>query len=236
MSTFFTSLCDPFCTDIWVLIVRLVLAAVLGGAVGFERGFHGRAAGLRTHMLVSIGAALTAIIGVSVSVSMSSRGINSDAARISAQVISGIGFLGAGTILLKKGNSQIMGLTTAAGLWATAALGIAIGYGQCHVGAAAAVIYVLTFTVLSRLEFRLRYKRQRVFVYVEIDSVNSVKEIAAYLTETYHAIELSVTPPRSGTMPHVGIEALIRLPVGQSLPDCSEAIGARDHIIFVLNI
>lgn len=88
---------------------------MLGGLVGFERGLHGRAAGLRTHMLVSIGAALTAVVGIGISVSMQAIIVNSDAARISAQVISGIGFLGAGTILLKKGNSQITGLTTAAG-------------------------------------------------------------------------------------------------------------------------
>lgn len=236
MESFFSSLADPLSTNVWILIIRLLLAAVLGGLVGFERGLHGRAAGLRTHMLVSIGAALTAIVGISISVSMQAIGVNSDAARISAQVISGIGFLGAGTILLKKGNSQITGLTTAAGLWATAALGIAIGCGLYLVGIAAAVIYVLAFTVLSLLEFKLRYKRQRIFVYVEIDSVESVKEITSYLTEAHQAIELSVTTPRSGTSPHVGIETLVRLSPGKSAADCVRAIEEQEHTVFVLNV
>lgn len=70
---------------------------------------------------------------------------------------------------------------------------------------------------------------------MEIDSVESVREIAAFLTEKYRAIELSVTPPRSGTEPHVGIEALIRLPDGQSSAGCSQLIEKNEHIVFVLN-
>ena len=186
-------------------------------------------------MLVSLGAALTSIIGISLSISMHDYLINSDAARISAQVITGVGFLGAGTILLKKGNSQIMGLTTAAGLWATAAIGLAVGSGLYIVSIVAAIICVFAFTVLSRLEFRMRYKRQRIFVCVEIDSVDSVKAITSYLSQNFQATELSVTPPRSGTQPHVGVEALIRL-FGHDINDCTGMIEEQEHVVFVLNI
>ena len=158
------------------MILRVFLAAIAGGMVGFERGFHGRAAGLRTHMLVCIGAAVTAIIGWYLSTE-----IGGDPQRTGAQVMSGVGFLGAGTILLKKGNSRITGLTTAAGLWATAAIGLAVGYGLYEVAFATVFIMMFTFTLMSRMEFRMQGKRQRMFVYLELDCVDSVKELAELL-------------------------------------------------------
>ncbi|MBQ8440412.1 MAG: MgtC/SapB family protein, partial [Clostridia bacterium] len=103
--------------DLIEIMIRILLAALAGGLVGTEREYHGRAAGMRTHMMVSLGAALTAIIGVSLSVYMfENYGVTSDIQRTGAQVMSGVGFLGAGCILLKKGNSRVTGLTTAAGL------------------------------------------------------------------------------------------------------------------------
>ena len=102
-------------------VIRLVLAMIVGGVVGIERGKQGRAAGMRTHILVCVGSALTVMIGIY----MYNLGMSTDPMRISAQVISGIGFLGVGTILL-KGRFQITGLTTAAGLWAKAARADAI--------------------------------------------------------------------------------------------------------------
>ncbi len=219
-----------------VLLVRLLLAIVLGGAIGFERGLHGRAAGMRTHMLVSIGAALAAIIGIHISIAMHEMGINSDVQRTGAQVISGIGFLGAGTILLKRGNSQITGLTTAAGLWATAAIGLSVGYGLYLAALITACLCILIFTVMSKLEFTIRYKRQRVFVYVEIDDVNVVTEVSDYLHDKFNATELTVTKPRSGTSPHVGIEALVKVPGKDASGQVNKAIEEHEHIVFALTI
>ena len=107
------------------VLIRTVLAMLAGGIIGLERGKQGRAAGMRTHILVCMGAALTAMIGFYL---YDSLAITTDPMRISAQVISGIGFLGVGTIML-KGRFQITGLTTAAGLWATATIGLAFGVG-----------------------------------------------------------------------------------------------------------
>ena len=106
--------------NIWTTLIKLTLAVIFGGVIGLERGKQGRAAGMRTYILVCVGATLTTLIGMFVS---SELNIANDPLRIGAQVISGIGFLGVGTILV-KGRFQITGLTTAAGLWVVAALGL----------------------------------------------------------------------------------------------------------------
>jgi putative Mg2+ transporter-C (MgtC) family protein len=218
------------------MMIRVLLAAIAGGIVGLEREVHGRAAGLRTHMLVALGAALSALIGCYLSVEMAEMGINSDAQRTGAQVMSGIGFLGAGTILVKKANSHITGLTTAAGLWATAAIGLAVGYGLYEPAFVTVIVVVLAFTVVSHLETRVNRKRQRMFVYLEIDSVDSVREMTELLTSEFGAVSLQVTPPRSGNMPHVGIEALIRVPPKVSLEAKIKKLHKIDHVIFALQI
>lgn len=122
------------------LCVRLLLAMAFGGTIGFERGIRQRAAGLRTHMLLCVGAASTMLVSQFM---YSSYGVG-DPARLSAQVISGIGFLGAGTIIVTRSN-QIKGLTTAATLWATACMGLAVGVGfyEC-----ALVMYVILIFIL----------------------------------------------------------------------------------------
>ncbi len=224
-------------SDLIEMLFRVVMATVAGGLVGVEREYHGRAAGMRTHILVSLGAALTAIIGVSLSVQMyETYGVVSDVQRTGAQVMSGVGFLGAGTILLKKSNSQIRGLTTAAGIWATAAIGLAVGYGLYVPAFLTVCAVVLVFTLMIRVENLVNHKRQRVFIYVEVDSVESVKIMAATLTERFSALEIQVTPPRSGTPGHVGMEALVRLPAKTSIPRKLEKLQALDHVIFALHI
>ncbi len=218
--------------DLIEMALRMALAAIAGGLVGIEREYHGRAAGMRTHILVSLGAALTAVIGIS----LCQFGLSTDVQRTGAQVMSGVGFLGAGTILLKKSNSQIRGLTTAAGIWATAAIGLAVGYGLYIPAFLTVLAVVVAFTLMTRVESLVNHKRQRVFIYVEVDSVASVKGMASTLTERFSAWEIQVTPPRSGTAGHVGMEALIRLPAKTSIPRKLEKLQALDHVIFALHI
>ena len=218
------------------MIIRIFLAAVAGALVGIEREFHGRAAGLRTHMLVCLGAALTALIGVLLSVEMSKLGINSDVQRTGAQVMSGVGFLGAGTILVKKGNSRISGLTTAAGLWATAAIGLAVGYGLYEAAFTVVIVVMLAYTLIGRLEFFMNRKRQRIFVYLEIDDVKYVSVMSQKLSKDFGGVEIQVTPPRSGCSPHVGMEALIRVPPKVSVGAKIEKLTKLDHVVFALPI
>ncbi len=215
-------------------LLRLALAALCGAIVGVEREAHGRAAGLRTHMMVAIGAALSTILGVFI---VRVMGISwADPMRIAAQVVSGIGFLGAGTILLKKGNQQITGLTTAAGLWVTAMIGLAIGAGFYEGALIAALLVSLTFTLISKVEGLMNSKRQRVFFYMEIDSVDAVRELTKTLSESMDAREIQVTSPRSGTAGNVGIEALIRIPKRVSIKEKLEKLESLDHVLFALQL
>ena len=141
---------------------RLLLAILAGGIIGNERGKHGSAAGLRTHILVCVGAAMTALTGFYVYDILK---IDGDVLRLAAQVISGIGFLGAGMIIVKNGN-VITGLTAAAGMWATAAIGIALGYGFYSGAIIATAACVFTAAFLSRLE---RKRKKTAHIYLEVD-------------------------------------------------------------------
>ena len=214
------------------MLVRVILAALAGGVIGVERGYHGRAAGLRTHMLVCLGAALTAMIGCY----LNDSGLSTDVQRTGAQVMSGVGFLGAGTILLKKDRSRITGLTTAAGLWATAAIGLAVGYGLYEAAIVTVIVVVFAFTLMSRVEFTMHRKRQRVLIYLELDGVACVKEMSETLRMDFGASELQVTPARSGRAEHVGMEALIRVHSKLSPEEKIEKLHQLKHVIFALQI
>ncbi len=159
------------------ITLRLLLAVFAGGIIGHERGKHGSPAGLRTHILVCIGSAVTALTGFYIQATL---GINTDITRLAAQVVSGIGFLGAGMIIIKNSNI-IIGLTTAAGLWATAAIGIALGFGFYSGAIIATFFCVFTAAFLSRLE---RRKKKATRLYLEIDltynaqeTINKIKEV-----------------------------------------------------------
>lgn len=106
------------------IVLRLSVAAILGGALGFEREQKGKSAGLRTHMLVAIGAALFVLIPQQAGVS------DADLSRVLQGLVAGVGFLGAGTIIKGSGEKEPKGLTTAAGIWLTAAIGVAAGMGR----------------------------------------------------------------------------------------------------------
>ena len=214
------------------MLVRILLAAIAGGCVGFERGYHGRAAGLRTHMLVCLGAALTALIGCY----LTQNGYSSDVQRTGAQVMSGVGFLGAGTILLKKDTSKITGLTTAAGLWSTAAIGLAVGYGLYEAAAVTVIVVVLAFTLMSRVEFTMHRKRQRMLVYLELENMHSIRAMMELLRNDFEAIEIQVTPPRSGRTDHVGMEALIRVHQKDTPEEKIEKIQQIEHVVFALQV
>lgn len=213
------------------VMLRVVLAALAGALVGIERAAHGRAAGLRTHMTVSMGAALTVMVGL---YAVKMLGMDSDPLRVAAQVVSGVGFLGAGTILLRRGGSQIQGLTTAAGLWTVATIGIAMGLGFYEGALLATLLVVLILSLVSRLEFFMNRKRQRAFVYLEIQDVTLVNATLETLKNNFGAVEMQVTPPRSGTAPHVGVEALVRIAPKETVDSELAKLDALSGVVFAI--
>jgi putative Mg2+ transporter-C (MgtC) family protein len=127
-------------------VLRLLLAALLGGLLGWERESKGKAAGLRTHMLVAIGAAVFVMIPQQAGLD------DADLSRIIQGVVAGIGFLCAGTIIKGRGEEDVQGLTTAAGIWLTAAIGVAVGLGREASAVLATLLALVIFAGLPKLD------------------------------------------------------------------------------------
>ena len=160
--------------------LRVVIAVILGGLIGLERGMKNRAAGMRTYMTVCLGACLVMLTNQYI-FQVYSAG---DPVRMGAQVVSGIGFLGAGTIVVTR-RSQIKGLTTAAGLWAAAGVGLALGIGFYEAAIAGSLAIFFVMTVLQGLDNRVHKKTKSLTVYIELeksttfgDFVRSVQELS----------------------------------------------------------
>ena len=216
-------------TSLWVVLIKLALAVLIGGIIGMERGKQGRAAGMRTHIFVTVGSALTAMIGLFTS---SALGFSSDPMRISAQVISGIGFLGVGTILL-KGRFQITGLTTAAGLWCTATIGLALGVGFYEGALGAFVASMLVVTILHKLEYKIIKRSDRFGIYVEIDSDAAVSKTLERLRAMFPLTDMQVTAPRSAHEGNVGIEANVHKKGANPIEIAKEA-EKLEHVVFAI--
>ncbi len=221
--------------NLLTVLIRLLLALIVGGVIGLERGKQRRAAGLRTHILVCIGAALTAMVGFFVRETYDI--LNSDPLRVSAQVISGIGFLGVGTIM-QKGRFQVVGLTTAAGLWVTAAIGLSLGAGFYEGALIAFVISVFTVMVLNKIERYINEHRSTFGVYIEIDTDADIKACLKFLKETYEAHDVQVTVPRSGVSGNVGVELSIvadkKQKIRNSLKEVINSLEEKDYVIFAI--
>ena len=155
-------------------LLKLVIAAFLGSIIGFERDIHGRAAGLRTHLLVSLGAALFMMLSEIIAVhyaSMSGSVIRIDPERIAAQIVTGIGFLGAGVII--KSGLTVRGLTTAASLWLTSSIGMSIGAGYLELGLVTTLIGLFALIILNKFENWYKKEEYRI---LEIFTDNNIKD------------------------------------------------------------
>ena len=151
-----------------IVVIRLLLACVLGGVIGYERESTNRPAGFRTHILVCVGSALVMI--TSQYIFERYKGVtNIDPARLGAQVISGIGFLGAGTIIREGAN--VRGLTTAASLWAVSCVGIAAGIGFYEGAIISTVIIYITLILLKRTEKHITKKRKLSVFYIQTEDM-----------------------------------------------------------------
>ena len=166
------------------VITRVLTSIFIGGLLGLERGMKNRPAGLRTYMLVSVGACLIMMTNQYI-YQFTGAG---DPMRLGAQVVSGIGFLGAGTIVVTRHN-QIKGLTTAAGLWASAGVGLALGIGFYEAAIAGAVVIFITLTILSYLDNRMHRKTRYFDIYVQLPSHMSLGKFMNTVREMGYQVE-----------------------------------------------
>ncbi|MDI9492096.1 MAG: MgtC/SapB family protein [Bacillota bacterium] len=187
---------------------RLLLAAVLAGVVGMERESHGRVAGFRTHILVGVGSAMAVLVGLYATEVL---GLGTDPLRVGAQVLSGIGFLGAGTILVKS-TAKVKGLTTAAGLWCMAAIGLACGIGFYSGALIGTALSLVTVALLSKME-GIRKEKQRLFnFYLEVEGAAAVNPLVEILNQgDYLILELGIHPARTTLPGQVGLQITLRV-------------------------
>ena len=179
-------------TMIWDFVWRLVLAALFGTIIGLDREYREKEAGFRTHFLVSLGSALMMIVSqYGFSEILTHDGVSLDPSRIAAQVVSGIGFIGAGTIIF---NHQIVrGLTTAASLWATAGIGLTAGAGMSWLALAATILTLVALEGLS-LVFRSLGSRRTVVVFSASDRTGVADTLDRIRTDGYMVVSYEVVP------------------------------------------
>lgn len=212
------------------IIVRIFLAMMLGGLIGMEREKSRRPAGFRTHILVCVGACMTALIGLYV---WNIMGDITDPMRISAQVISGIGFLGVGTILVKE-NDHITGLTTAAGLWTTAAIGIACGYGFYIAAFVGTLVVAITAAILFKLEKGTRRRNSVRSIYLEIAGTEAVNEYTDWFWAELKAKNVMIMAPRSAIKHNVGVEVILSVNDEKEVNIILEKIREKEQVAFAI--
>ncbi len=217
--------------NVVTVAIRLVLAVICGGLIGFERERHGRTAGLRTHIMVCLGAAITTLLGW---YNVKVLGVSwADPMRIGAQVVSGISFLGMGTII-SKGRFQVTGLTTAAGLWATAIIGLAVGSGFYEGALLASFLTIVTMTVLTGFDSHIIKKSKKFRIYMELNDVNAIMSIVDIIETKYKAHDAQVTVPRSGILGNAGIEVTVRIPQKYTQKKVLEELSDIENIVYAM--
>ena len=186
------------------VVLRIFAAVIIGGLLGLERGLKNRAAGLRTYMLVCVGACIIMLTNQYIYQSFGSG----DPVRMGAQVVSGIGFLGAGTIIVTR-RSQIKGLTTAAGLWSSAGVGLALGIGFYEAAIVGAGAIFVIMTLLQRMDDKMHRKNRVLEIYLELSSEISLGDFLRQVRQ--QEIDISDIQREQDSDAEAGIRAYIAL-------------------------
>lgn len=184
-------------------ILRMLLAAACGAGIGYERKNRLKEAGIRTHLIVALGAALTMMVSKYGFFDVVSEAIKLDPSRVAAQIVSGVGFLGAGMIFVRR--QSVSGLTTAAGIWATAGVGMAVGSGMYIVGVAGTLMIILTQIVLHRKWFRTKMPVAEQFNVSLDDSSEAIDYLQSALLEN----QIEILNIKVKKTPGKGIDAKI---------------------------
>lgn len=224
-----------------VMVIRLVVAAILGGIVGIERGSGDRPAGFRTHILVCVGSALFMLVSlygfddVAPNVQLEEDiGQRRDSARIAAQVVSGIGFLGAGTILHE--GLTIRGLTTAASLWMVSAIGLAVGSGMYFLSTIATLIMLITLVTFHDWEkrFAATSRSDRRFIRVVTNNYDdAITDVTSYLSLNGVQIK-SLNVKKDKLRSKLIIEMFLKL--GKDAPDGLDVISGLQSVEGVVSV
>ncbi len=218
--------------EVMDIVIKMVLALICGGILGIERERKKRPAGFRTYMLVCLGAAL---------VMMTNQYIyehyqTGDPARMAAQVISGIGFLGAGTIIV-TGHNRVKGLTTAAGLWAAACVGLAIGIGFYLAAIMGALMVFLAMVLMHGMERRITTPAKLSLLYVEMNRMSVLRNIRSYIRDNHMEL-IDMEIEKAGNTGETGIAVLlsIKLPNKGMHEEIITIVGVMEGVTFVEEI
>lgn len=205
------------------IILRLLAAAGFGAIIGLERERDNQPAGLRTHMILVIGSTLAMCLSINLAASG-----DGDPARLAAQVISGIGFLGAGAIL--RYGFNVKGLTTATTLWSMAIVGLAVGYGYYLIGLVTTILMLLTLTLINLLEKKfIRTSVARTFIVQAVDRPGIVKDIRKVITRLSEKI-ITFTIQKNIKSKRLRISIAAHVKVGEKMENLTEAISAVDGV------
>lgn len=223
------------------VVVRLTIAIVFGGMLGIDRAKKGRAAGFRTYMFVCVGATLAMLLSQYEAMMIADRwadtaldvGIRTDVSRFGAQVINGIGFLGAGTILV-TGRQEVKGLTTAAGLWASACMGLAIGAGFYECVLLAFLLILLCICILPHIDLMIVSRARNMNIYVEFTSLDDVGAIIGKIKDQGAQIyEVDIIRNKSELALHPSAVFSIRLSQPRSHGRMIMAIYELERVITI---
>lgn len=225
------------------MALRIILAMIMGGVIGYERELKHRPAGFRTYMLVALGSAVTVILSQYLDLMLSTGwadslrenqvGNRTDVVRIGAQVINGIGFIGAGTILVTSRN-EVKGLTTAAGLWASACMGLAIGAGfyECFLIGFALVIFIMK--LLPLIEDAVLSRARNMNIYIEMDNIENLSNIVNRIkADGIRMYDVDIDREQNSHMAQVNGLFSLRLPEKRHHTEVLAMLSTLDGIISI---
>lgn len=206
------------------IIIRLLVAAGLGAVIGMERERSGQPAGLRTHIILVVGAALAMCLSINLAMQFRPEVPNGDPARLAAQVVSGIGFLGAGAIL--RYGTSIKGLTTATSLWTMAIVGMTVGVGYYLVAGVVTLLLLFVLVLLNIIEHRFfqNYTDFTITISIE-DRPGVIKDIRESFSQTGRRL-ISISVERSVHHKRMKVELLTRVRGNQALEDVMTSLNA----------
>ena len=223
------------------VVLRILCAMAVGGIVGLDRERKGRAAGFRTYMLVALGAALTVMLGQYLSVMLETvwadkvaeHGLKTDVVRFGAQVINGVGFLGAGTIIV-TGRQQVKGLTTAAGLWASACLGLAIGAGFYECVFIGFVLILVCMKLLPKIEDFVTSKALNMNIYISMDSVECLGNIINCFKESnFRILDADIEKEEHATITQINAVFSVKMTERHPHTEILAKLSTLDGIIYI---